>query len=55
MRTASAINTGVCDLEVAFFTAISTWRNGINRKNLLNRPIRAEINTHDFDRILHST
>ena len=51
----SYINTGVCDLEVALFKANSTWRNGNSSKNILNRPIYAEINTHILDRILHST
>ena len=40
------INRGVRDLEVALFKANSTWRNGITSKNLLNRPIHADINTH---------
>ena len=49
------INTGVRDLEVALFKAASTRTNGISSENILNRPIYAEINTHIFDRILHST
>ena len=44
------INTGV-----ALFKAASTRTNGISSENILNRPIYAEINTHIFDRILHST
>ena len=52
MNTYVYINTGVRDLEVALFKAISTWRNGINSKNLLNRPIYAEINTHNLNAVL---
>ena len=49
MESNCYINTGVCDLEVALFKANSSWRNGIRSKNLLNRPIYAEINTHILD------
>ena len=38
-----------------FFSFFLTFSFGISSENLLNRPIYAEINTHIFDRILHST
>ena len=39
------INTGVRDLEVAYLRLFLPEKNGINSKNILNRPIYAEINT----------
>ena len=46
------MDTGVRDLEVAFFKAKSTWFNGICSKDLSNRPIYAVLNTHNLDIIL---
>ena len=47
------VDTGVRDLEVAFFKANSTWFNDICSKDLSNRPIRyAVLNTHNLDMIL---
>ena len=39
------MDTGVRDLEVAFFKANSTGINGIGSKDLSNRPIYAVLNT----------
>ena len=46
------MDTGVCDLEAAFFKSNSTWFNDICSKNLSNRPIYAVLNTHNLDMIL---
>ena len=46
------MDTGVRDLEVAFFKAKSTWINDIGSKGLSNRPIYAVLNTHNLDMIL---
>ena len=46
------MDTGVRDLEVAFFKANSTWFNDICRKDLSNRPIYAVLNTHNLDIII---
>ena len=46
------MDTGVRDLEVAFFKANSTWINDIGSKDLSNRPIYAVLNTHNLDMIL---
>ena len=46
------MNTGVRDLEVTFFKAISTWFNDIGSKDLSNRPIYAVLNIHNLDMIL---
>ena len=43
------MDTSVCDLEVAFFKANSTWINDIGSKDLSNRPIYAVLNTHNLD------
>ena len=45
------MDTGVCDLEVAF-KANSTSFNGICSKDLSNRPIYAVLNTYILDMIL---
>ena len=45
------MDTGVCDLEVTFFTN-STWINDICNKDLSNRPIYAVLNTYNLDMIL---
>ena len=46
------MDTGVRDLEVAFFKANSTCFNDICSKNLSNRPIYAVLNTQNLDMIL---
>ena len=46
------MDTGVRDLEVAFFKANSTWINGICNKDLSNRSIYTVLNTHNLDMIL---
>ncbi len=46
------MDTGVRDLEVAFFKANSTWFNDIWSKNLSNRLIYASLNTHNLGMIL---
>ena len=46
------MNTGVRDLEVAFFKANSTWFNDICSKDLLNRPVYCVLSTHNLDMIL---
>ena len=46
------MDTDVRDLEVAFFKANSTWFNDICSKDPSNRPIYAELNTHNLDMIL---
>ena len=46
------MDTGVRDLEVACFKAVSTWINDIGSKDLSNRPIYAVSNTHNLDIIL---
>ena len=46
------MDTGVRDLEVAFFKANSTWINAIGSKDLSNRPIYVVLNTHNLDVIL---
>ena len=46
------MDTGVRDLEVAFFKANSTWFNDICSKNLSNRLIYAVLNTHNLGMIL---
>ena len=46
------MDTGVCDLKVAFYKANSTWINGIGSKDLSNRPVYAVFNTHNLDMIL---
>ena len=46
------MDTGVRDLEVAFFKANSTWFIDICSKDLSNRPIYAVLNTHNLDIIL---
>ena len=46
------MDTGVHDLEVAFFKANSTWINDIGSKDLSNRPIYVVLNTHNLDMIL---
>ena len=46
------MDTGVRDLEVAFFEANSTWINDICNKDLSHRPIYAVLNTHNLDMIL---
>ena len=46
------MDTGVRDLEDAFFKAISTWFNNICSKDLSNRLIYAVLNTHNLDTIL---
>ena len=46
------MDTGVRDLEVAFFKANSTWFNDICSKNLSNRLIYAMLNTHNLGMIL---
>ena len=40
------MDTGVRDLEVAFFKANSTWINEIGSKDLSNRHIYAVLNNH---------
>ena len=45
------MDTGVRDLEVAFFKANSTWINDIGSKDLSNRPKYAVLNTHNLDMI----
>ena len=45
------MNTGVRDLEVAFFRANSTWIYAIGSKNLSNRPIFVVLNTDSLDMI----
>ena len=46
------MDTGVRDLEVAFFKANSTRINDIGSKDLSNRPTYAVLNTHNLDMIL---
>ena len=46
------MDTGVRDLEVAFFKANSTWFNDICSKDLSNRPKYVVLNTHNLDMIL---
>ena len=46
------MDTGVRDLEVAFFKANSTWFNDIWSKNLSNRLIYAVLNIHNLGMIL---
>ena len=46
------MDTGVRDLEAAFFKANSTWINDIGSKDLSIRPIYAVLNTHNLDMIL---
>ena len=46
------MDTGVRDLEVAFFKANSTWFNDICSKNLSNRLIYAVLNIHNLGMIL---
>ena len=46
------MDTGVRDLEVAFFKANSTWISDIASKDLSNRPLYAVLNTHNLDMIL---
>ena len=46
------MNTGVRDLEVAFFKANSTPINDIGNIDLSNRPIYAVLNTHNLDMVL---
>ena len=46
------IDTGVRDLEVAFFKANSAWINAIGSKDLSNRPIYAVLNIYNLDMIL---
>ena len=46
------MDTGVRDLEVAFFKANSTWIDDIGSKDLSTRPIYAVLNTHNLDMIL---
>ena len=46
------MDTGVCDLEVAFFKANSTWFNDKCSKDLSNlSSIYAVLNTHNLDMI----
>ena len=46
------MDTGVRDLEVAFFKANSTGFNGICSKDLSDTPIYVVLNTHNLDMIL---
>ena len=46
------MDTGVRDLEVAFFKANSTWIYDIGSKDISNRTIYAVLNTHNLDMIL---
>ena len=46
------MDTGLHDLEVAFFKANSTWIDDIGSKDLSTRPIYAVLNTHNLDIIL---
>ena len=46
------MDTGVRDLEVAFFKANSTWFNDICSKNLSDRLIYAVLNIHNLGMIL---
>ena len=46
------MNTGVRDLEVAFFKANSTWFDDKCSKDLSNRPVYAVLNTHNLLMIL---
>ena len=41
------MDTGVRDLEVAFFNTDSTWFNDICSKDLSNRPVYAVLNTRN--------
>ena len=41
------MDTGVRNLEVAFYKANSTWYNDICRKDQSNRPIYAVLNTQN--------
>ena len=49
------MDTGVRDIEVAFFKANSTWFNDICSKDLSNTPIYAVLNTHNSIRYDSST
>ena len=46
------MDTGMRDLEVAFFKANSTWFDDKCSKDLSNRPIYAVLNTHNLLMIL---
>ena len=46
------MDTGVRDLEVAFFKPNSIWFNDICSKDLSNTPLYAVLNTHNLDMIL---
>ena len=46
------MDTGVQDLEVAFFKPNSTWINGIGSKDLSNKRIYPVLNTHNLFMIL---
>ena len=46
------MDTGVRDLEVAFFKAISTWFNDMCGKDLSNSPVYAVLNSYNLDMIL---
>ena len=46
------MDTGVRDLEVAFFKDTSTRFNDISSKHLSHKPIYAVLNTHNLDMIL---
>ena len=46
------LDTGVRDLEVAFFKANFTWFNNICSKDLSNTTIYVVLNTHNLDMIL---
>ena len=46
------MNTGVRDLEVAFFKANSTWFDDKCSKDLSNRPVYAVLNTNNLLMIL---
>ena len=48
------MDTGVRDLEAAFFKANSTRFNDICSKDLSNRPTYAVLNTHNLDMILNN-
>ena len=48
------MDTGVRDLEVAFFKANSAWFDDKCSKDLSNRPIYAVLNTHNLRMILHA-
>ena len=46
------MDTGVCDLEIAYFKANFAKFNEICSEGLSNRPIFAVLTTHDWDMIL---